>query len=126
MRITKSLLWIDCTGGLIVGALVLSLAQWLSALYTLPMHLVVTMGIANLVYGAFSLSLARRAIRPRALLNALIFANLAWAVLCAITAVIVAEQASAFGLAQLLLESVFVGGLGALEWRYRTSLITAL
>ncbi len=125
MRIAKSLLWIDCTGGLVVGVLVLSLAEWLSTLYALPPGLVLMMGVANLAYGTFSLSLARRALRPPALLRLLVVANISWAVLCAITAVIVATQASALGLAQLILESVYVGGLGALEWRHRTELLTA-
>lgn len=122
MRTAKSLLWIDCLGGLAVGILVLAFAEWLSALYALPERLVVTMGVANLVYGTFSLSLARRAVRPRALLLLLVVANISWGVACVITAVVVARQASFFGLAQLLLEGAYVGGLGALEWRYRSDL----
>lgn len=125
MRLATSLLWIDCTGGLVVGTLVLSLADWLSALYALPLGLVVAMGIANLAYGTFSLSLARRRVRPPALLLLLVAANIAWAIACATTAAFVATQASVFGLAHLLLESVYVGGLGALEWRHRKSLLIA-
>ena len=115
----------DCLGGLVVGLFVLSFARWLSGLYALPSSMVVTMGIANLVYGTFSLSLARRAIRPRGLLLLLIVANISWAVLCVITAVVVAKQASFIGLATLLFEGVYVGSLGVLEWRYRAQLAVA-
>ena len=125
VRRTTSLLWIDCAGGLVVGILVLSFAHWLSALYALLVGFVVTMGTANLAYGTFSLYLARCALRPRALLLLLVVANISWAVLCAITAVVMATQASYFGLAHLLLESVYVGGLGALEWRHRSGLLVA-
>ena len=48
MRIAATLLLIDCVGGLVVGTLVLLFAEWLSALYTLPEDLLVTMGVANL------------------------------------------------------------------------------
>lgn len=121
----KSLLWIDCTGGLTVGAFVLAFANWLSTLYALPLTLVYVMGAANLAYGTFSLSLARRAVRPRSLLLLLVAANLTWAVLCGVAAAVFAAEASAFGLAQLLLEGVFVGGLGLLEWKHLDDLLTA-
>lgn len=125
MRIAKSLLWIDCTGGVVAGVAVLTLSGWLSTLYRLPVDLVVTMGIANLVYGGFSFSLARRRTRPRALLLVLVAANLCWALFCAITTVIVATRASYFGLAHLILEGMYVGGLGMLEWKHRVALETA-
>ncbi len=124
-RLSTSLLWIDCTGGLIAGILMLSFSEWLSALHVLPIGLIVTMGVANVVYGTFSFSLARRALRPPKLLLLLVVANSLWAVLCAVTAVVVAADASIFGISHLALESVYVGGLGALQWRYRNSLFTA-
>lgn len=125
VRLARSLLWIDCTGALVVGALVLALAAWLGRLYALPVGVIIVMGTANLAFGSFSLSLARRAVRPRQLLLLLVAANITWAVLCATAAVVVAPQASRLGLAHLLLESLYVGGLGALEWRHRTILLTA-
>lgn len=124
-RRTKSLLWIDCTGGLIVGAFVLAFFPWLSTLYALPVGFVIVMGAANLAYGAYSFSLARRAVRPRALLLLLVTANLAWAVLCAVATAVFASEASALGLAHLVLEGVYVGGLGILEWRHLDALRTA-
>lgn len=124
LRNVSSLLWIDCTGGLAVGVLVLAFSSWLSTLYAMPQSFVVAMGAANLAYGTFSLSLARRAVRPRALLRLLIGANLAWAVFCVIASVILASQASALGLATLLFEGAYVGGLGILEWRSIDALTT--
>jgi len=124
LRKASSLLWIDCLGGLAVGVLVLALSPWLSRLYAMPESFVIALGSANLAYGAFSLSLARRAVRPRALLQLLIGANLAWAVFCVIASAIFAAQASAYGLALLLLEGAYVGGLGLLEWRFLDALLT--
>jgi hypothetical protein len=124
VRNAKSLLWIDCLGGLVVGVLVFTLSSWLSGFYAMPEPFVIALGAANLTYGAFSLSLARRTVRPRALLLLLIGANLAWAVFCVIASIILAAQASAYGLALLLFEGVFVGGLGLLEWRFLDALLT--
>lgn len=124
VRLARSLLWIDCAGGLTVGAFVLNFTDWLAALYAFPVELVRVMGTANLLYGAFSLSLARRAVRPRALLVLLVSANITWAVLCAAAVVVLAAHASRIGLATLLFESVYVGGLGALEWKHRALLGT--
>jgi len=118
LRTAKSLLWIDCTGGLVVGVLVLALFPWLSTLYSMPVGFILVMGAANLAYSGFSFSLARRAVRPRGLLLLLIAANIAWAVLCVAAAAVLATQASRYGVAHLILEGVYVGALGLLEWRY--------
>ncbi len=124
LRIAKALLSIDCVGGLAVGVLVLTLSSWLSTLYGMPERFVIALGVANIAYGAFALSLARRAVRPRALLLLLGGANLAWAVFCVIASAILASRASAYGLALLLFEGAYVGGLGLLEWRCLDSLLT--
>lgn len=124
MRNPNSLLWIDCTGGLVVGVLVLALSSWLSTLFAMPVRFVVVLGAANLGYGLYSLQLARRTVRPRALLRLLVGANLAWAVFCVLASVRLASQASYLGLAHLLLEGAYVGGLGLLEWRYLDALLT--
>lgn len=124
MRLSKSLLWIDCTGGLLAGAFVLAASPWLSELYKLPLSLLIVSGAANVVYGSFSFSLARRMTRPRALLLLLAGANMAWAVACVVAAGVLATQASVFGLAHLLLEGVYVGGLGFVEWKHVDELLT--
>jgi hypothetical protein len=121
----RDLLWVDCGAALLAGVVVLLLSSWLSQLYAMPRELLVGMGVANLAYGTYSLSLARRARRPRSLLVLLVVANATWAALCGLAAVRLAGTASAFGLAHLVGEGLFVGGLAALEWRRRERLLTA-
>ena len=125
MLLLRKLLWVDCGAALLAGLAVLSLSAWLDRLYALPRELLVAMGMVNLAYGAFSFSLARRAHRPRPLIVLLVVANATWAVLCGIAAVRLAGVASGFGLAHLIGEGLFVGGLAALEWRQRAELVTA-
>jgi hypothetical protein len=121
----RDLLWVDCGAALLAGLVVLLLSSWLSQLYALPHGFVVGMGVVNLAYGTYSLSLARRARRPRSLLVLLVVANATWAALCGLAAVRLAGTASAFGLAHLVGEGLFVGGLAVLEWRRRERLLTA-
>ena len=121
----RDLLWVDCGAALLAGVAVLLLSSWLSQLYAMPRELLVGMGVADLAYGTYSLSLARRARRPRSLLVLLVVANATWAALCGLAAVRLAGTASAFGLAHLVGEGLFVGGLAALEWRRRERLLTA-
>ena len=122
VRVLRHLLWIDSGAGLSAGVVVLALSGWLSEVYRLPRPLLVGMGLANLAYGAYSGMLARRARRPRGLLLVLVLANATWATLCVLAAVGFADRASAFGLAHLAGEGLFVGGLAALEWRERERL----
>ncbi|MEM9673406.1 MAG: hypothetical protein ACFB15_30390 [Cyclobacteriaceae bacterium] len=118
-----NLLWIDCSAGALVGFVVVSASTWLSDLFQLPYDLVLLMGIMNLVYASFSFSLAIRSKRPKLMIIFLVVANLTWAVLCVRWAMIHFDTASFFGLAQLLGEALFVGGLAVLEWRYRDLLV---
>jgi hypothetical protein len=122
VRLHRQLLWVDCGAAALAGTTVLALSGWLGELYALPRELLVGMGAVNLGYAAFSGSLARRARRPRAMIVGLVAANATWAVLCALAAVRLAATASAFGMAHLIGEGVFVGGLAALEWRERERL----
>ncbi len=126
MRVLRSVLWIDCSAGLLNGAFTLAFSGWLSRLYALPVDLLIGMGVVNVGYGTFSFSLARRSVRPRALIGLLVAANALWAGLCMLTAIIVASNASKIGVAQLLLEGALVGGLAALEWRNRELLLIAV
>lgn len=125
MFLLRKLLWVDCSAALLAGMVVLSFSDWLARVYALPRGLLVAMGVANLAYGGFSLSLARRARRPRRLIVGLGAANATWAALCALAAVFLAGRASMFGLAHLIGESIFVGGLAALEWSRRDQLLVA-
>ena len=119
----QHLLWIDSGAGLLAGVGVLALSTWLTDLYALPRPLIVGMGVANLAYGTCSGALARRAHRPYALIRLLVAANATWAALCVLAAVRFAGTASGLGLAHLIVEGVFVGGLAALEWRARRRLL---
>ena len=122
MRWRRHLLWIDCGAALTAGAAVLALSDRLAALYAMPHAVVVGMGLANLAFGAFSGSLARRARRPPALIVVLVAANATWAALCATAALALSGSASGFGLAHLVGEGLFVGGLARLEWSARAQL----
>lgn len=121
----KNLLWVDCIAGLFVGVVVLLLHGWLSHMYQLPTNLVLIIGLANLLYGCYSLSLSLRKKRPRNLIRALAIANMSWGVICVIIVGAFRETASIFAYATLLFEAVFVGGLGALEWRVQDELLGA-
>ena len=119
------LLWIDCLGGLIAGAIVLALAGWLAPLEGLPREVLVFTGAMNLLYGSYSLSLVLRQRRSRAAVYALIAANAVWLPVCLILAAVFWETATVFGLLHLMGEGVYVGGLAAVEWRQRERLVTA-
>jgi len=121
----KNLLWVDCIAGLSVGIGVLLLHGWLSQMYHLPTNLVLVMGVFNLLYGCYSLSLALRSKRPKNLIRGLAIANMAWGVICILLLVIFRDSASMFAYAVLIFEAIFVGGLGYLEWRWRKLLWTA-
>jgi hypothetical protein len=109
---------VDWIGGAIGGVLVLSLRGWLTGLYGLPDGLLVVIGLANVAYSGVSFTLAMSARGGRVpFLWAVAAANMAWAVVCFVLAAVWAGEASPFGLAHLIGEGVFVGGLGVLEWR---------
>ncbi|MFN0122671.1 MAG: hypothetical protein ACKV2V_19410 [Blastocatellia bacterium] len=121
----RKLLWIDGLGGLVAGIAVLLASDWLSQWYRLPPGFMFLIGVANLAYGSYSLSLAARARRPKVLILLLVVANLTWTLLCLRWTVIFAGTASWLGLAHLVIEGLYVGGLGCLEWRWREQLRTA-
>jgi hypothetical protein len=122
MFIVRRVLWVDCTAAAIAGVTVLALSGWLSRLHLLPQELLLFIGAANLLYGSYSFTLARRVERPIILIKLLVYANAAWVVVCLGLAVTFWDQASPFGLAHLVGEAIFVGGLAAIEWRQRHQL----
>lgn len=103
----------------------LGLFPWLTDIFVLPRPLLVAMGVANLAYGTYSGLLARRARRPHGLVALPVVANATWAGLCGRAAVRFAGTASGLGLAYLVGEGLFVGGLAAVEWRLRERLLVA-
>jgi len=116
MQIIRNLLWIDCTAGALVGALLLLLAGLLKNFYSLPLDLLYFMGAMNLLYAAYSFSLAIRRNRSRTMIFVLVAANAAWALVCLSLAIYFFDTANLFGIGQLVGEAIFVGGLATLEW----------
>lgn len=115
----RNLLWLDCGGALLVGSAMLILSGWLLPLYRMPAVLYYGVAGANLVYGSFSLSLARRTRRPVRAVQALALANMTWCVLCMAAAVLCFGQISVLGVGHLVLEGGYVLWLGRAEWRFR-------
>ncbi len=118
----RKLLWVDCIAAAMAGVLMLSLSGWLSRLYALPRSLLLVVAGVNLMYGAYSFSLARQARRKPALIKLLVFGNATWSVVCLGLAALFWREASSFGLAQLVGEAIFVGALAAMEWMQRHEL----
>lgn len=122
MSAARHLLWVDCTAAALAGASVLALNGWLSGLTGLPRELLLVVGVVNLLYAAFSFSLARRPTRPPHLIRVLVAANLAWAAACVVAAAYFLGTATVFGVGQLAGEGVFVAALAGAEWRFRDRL----
>ncbi len=125
MIIRRRLLWIDCTAAAVAGLIVLFISGWLSGWYGLPQELLIFIGAANVVYASYSCSLSMRSRRPQEIILFLVAANLLWSLFCVMLALIHMDTATIFGLAHLLGEALFVGGLAGLEWRWRELLLTA-
>ena len=119
MDFRRRLIWTDGSAAALAGVTVLLLSGWLSDLHRLPRALLLLIGVVNLVYASYSLTLARRAQRGPALIVLLVLGSSVWAVLCLRWAFVFSDTASFFGLAHLVVEGLFVGGLAYLEWRWR-------
>ena len=105
-----------------VGVLILALSVWLQDLFRLPLPIILWGGCVNLLYGSYSLSLARRTTRPDSLIRFLILANATWTPVCAFLVYMHLHSASLLGLGYLALEGLYVGGLACLEWRWKEHL----
>ena len=125
LKFKTKLLWIDGLGALVAGVVVLLISGWLSGWYGLPQQLLSFIGVVNVVYASYSISLALRSERSAKLLLLLVIANLIWSFVCLILAFIFSETATLFGLGHLVGEALYVGGLASLEWRWRELLRTA-
>lgn len=125
MNCATKILWIDCIGGMTAGIVVTLFHAWFSDFYGLPVMFIVFVGVMNFAYGMFSFSLAIREIRPFWLFCILVIGNILWGILCVVWVFKYLNTASIFGLAHLILEAVFVAGLGVFEWLYRSNLSLA-
>jgi len=115
----RRLLWIDCIGAAVAGVTVIAVSGWLSRMEGIPQAVLLFTGAVNLLYGAFSFSLAVRAERPLVLIRLLVAANLTWSLVCLGLLVRFAESATPIAFVHFVGEAVYVGGLGVLEWRNR-------
>lgn len=116
------LLRLDWTGAAVVGVLTLALHPWLSELGGLPPRVLIAVGIVNLAYSAYSLSLWIRPTRPVYRVVALVVANLAWSAACVGLLVACWSRVTSLGVLHLGGEAVWVGALAVLEWRHRESI----
>jgi len=120
--IAKHILWVDCLGALLTGILLAALSGYIAPIYNLPQSWVIAHACVHLAYGSFSLSLAVRRTRPIGLISTLAIANAAWAVLCIIFAARMVEGDSVLAAAHFLIEGIYVGTLGFIEWNRRENL----
>ena len=120
-RRARALLCFDAGAGGLVGLGVLMLQDWLAALYGFSPGLVRVLGTANLVYAAYSGTLALRAsvgTRPSpGSLVALVVGNALWALVCVGIAAQTWEHATALGSGVVAFEALFVGTLALVESR---------
>ena len=122
MNLRRRILWIDGIAALLAGATLLVAIDWLKELYNISRETLLFIAVVNLVYATCSLSIAMLKKRPIVLIVILVIANLTWAANCLRLALIFSDNASIFGLAHIVGEAIFVGGLASLEWRYRKAL----
>ncbi len=119
------ILWLDCLGGLLVGVLVLLGYPFLVRIEGLPESTVISMGVANLIYGAFSLFVTTRQRRHIGLVRTLALANMAWLAVCVGIVVRWFNTATAVGVLLIVGEGVYVAALGLIEWTWRAILATS-
>lgn len=114
-----SLLWLDCGGGLLVGAGLLLLSRWLQPLFGLPEGLYHGVTAANLAYGCFALFVATQRPRSVRLIAVLAGANAVWGVFCLVAIALVLQREALLGCIHLAGEALFVFWLARMEWRHR-------
>jgi hypothetical protein len=114
--------WVDGLAALSAGAFVLVLRRFLAELYALPLGLITFIGLVNVGYSAFGLTLASKERRPGGLIVGLAAANGFWACVCVVMALRFASDAHPLGLAHILFEATFVAALAAAEWKHRHAL----
>lgn len=118
----KNLLLFDSCAGSSVGLIVLCFYKWFAELYGFSVPLTVFIAGANLSYGIYSGWLALRVWGGNPLklgaVRLLVGANLAWVLPCVLIAWLTWSTSSIWGKAHVLLEALFVGGLGLVEKKY--------
>ena len=116
------LLWLDCLGGISVGGIVLAISKLLSRWQNVPVNVVIAMGIANLLYGSFSLYVTTRKPRRLKQVRTLAVANMFWLIVCLFITIAYRKDLSMIGWLLILGEGVYVAGLGFTQWRWQREL----
>lgn len=114
----RFLLALDAVGGLSNGAFVFAAQDWLAGLTGVAPEVLAAVATVNVAYGTYSAALNglwAAGVRRGGPLRLLAAANMAWGGVCAV--LLATVEAGALGQAQFALEGLFVGGLGAVEWR---------
>lgn len=114
----RALLLLDSGGALAAGLAVSALAAPVAGWYGLPVATVSAIGAANLVYGVGSGALAAVAYTrgpPLRAIRVLAAANVGWGLVCGALLWRYRGEAGALGLGHLLLEGLYVAGLGVVE-----------
>lgn len=118
-----ALLLIDCSGALLVGTSFLLFHRFVHDVSGLSERLILFMGGANLLYGAYSLSLLIPGRATSRAVAMLVAANLCWAAVCGTLAASYGGLASPLGIVWLILEGVFLAVLASLQWRHRRQIV---
>ncbi|MEZ4375160.1 MAG: hypothetical protein R3B07_30395 [Polyangiaceae bacterium] len=117
----RNLLWFDSGAGATAGVLMVALHGWLVELHQLPSAALWCMAAANIGYASYSESLALRASQlnrlPRVAVDLLVFANVAWGLVCVGLLLGNWATVTTWGIAHLVFEGAFVAGLGLVEFR---------
>lgn len=116
-RWTRHLLTIDALAGATVGTATAATAGRLVRWYGLPARTLRAITAANLGYALGATSLAVRPDRTRTAVRRLAVANVMWGAVCLALAWRHRRTATRLGIAQLISEAAFVGGLGLVELR---------
>jgi len=121
-RWVRGIFWIDGLGALAAGTCLLVFRGFFAGLYELPLNLITVLGLVNLAYASFALTLAALSHRRLALVTGLAMANYFWALVCVLLVIRFTGDASFFGLSHFVLEGAWVAALGAAEWQNRRDL----
>jgi len=124
-KLAPNLLWIDCTGGLLAGLVMLAVHPVIARWHNLLPAVIAGIGLVNLTYGGFSLLIATRERRRMTMVKTLAAANIVWAPICIALAVSLWSRISITGFLHLAAEGFYVGALGVMEWKYRNLLANA-
>jgi hypothetical protein len=113
--IINHLIWIDGFAALSSGCFTWVFKSKLSPIFNLSESLLTTLMMVSFGYAIYSLSLARRQVKPMKMIKLLILGNSIYALACVILIGVFYKSATFLGIGYLALESLFVAGLAVLE-----------